>query len=194
MRVSCNTNSKIILQTLFCHVNCKSHELSVACVPFPALVATSFNCCGTPNSRWQRQWIKHVLFKSTILVSFMSQLWANMNTLQVQGSLWMDIQSKRALFLYQLSVAKYTQSSTIWGTYSVWPYMAISVCLQTYVFHHILYSGKFLREKTFANCPLLLPTDTEKLSWIGTKIKRTNELCCHILRSCCVVLVKRLHF
>ena len=160
-------------------------------IPSPC---NNFNCCCTPNSRWQRLWIKHLLFKSTILVSLVCQLWANMNTLQVQGSLWMDIQSKRALFLYQLSVAKYTQSSTIWGTYSVWPYMAISVCLQTYVFHHILYSGKFLREKTFANCPLLLPTDTEKLSWIGTKIKRTNELCCHILRSCCVVLVKRLHF
>ena len=100
---------------------------------------------------------------------------------------------QRALFLCQLSVVEHTQSCTIWGTYTVWPYMVFSVCFQTYVFHHILYSGKFLREKTFVNCSLLLPTDAEKLSRIGTKIKRTSELCCCKLRSY-VILVKRIRF
>ena len=160
-------------------------------IPSPC---SNFSCCSTPNSRWQRQWLKPLLFKSIILESLMSQLLANMNTLQVHKSLWVDIQSKRALFLCQLSVAEHTQSCTIWGKYTVWPYMAFSVCFQTYVYHHILYSGKFLREKTFANCSLLLPTDAEKLSQIGTKIKRTSELCCRILRSCRVVLLERLHF
>ena len=148
-------------------------------IPSPC---SNFNCCSNPSSRWQRQRIKPLLFKSTILAytSLMNQLWANMNTLQQHRSLWMDIQSKRALFLCQLSVAKYTQSYTIWGTYTLyvpkmvhncgWPYMAFSVCFQTYVFHYLLYSGKFLREKTFANCSLLQ------------------------LGSCRVVLVKRLHF
>ena len=40
-----------------------------------------------------------------------------MNTLEVY------LQNKRALFLCQLSVAECTQPYTIWGTYSVWPYM-----------------------------------------------------------------------
>ena len=36
-----------------------------------------------------------------------------------------------AMFLCQLSVAKYTQSCTTWGTHTVWSYMAFSVCFQS---------------------------------------------------------------
>ena len=35
------------------------------------------NCCSTPSYRWQRQWLKYLLFKCTIVISIMSQLWAN---------------------------------------------------------------------------------------------------------------------
>ena len=41
-----------------CHANCKTHELSVTyIIPSPC---RNFNCCSTPSSRWQRQWLKHV--------------------------------------------------------------------------------------------------------------------------------------
>ena len=125
----------------FILVNCKSHKPSVACVSFPALVYSNFNCCSNPSSRWQRHRIKPLLFKSTILAytSLMSQLWANMNTLQVHRSLWMDIQSKRALFLCQLSVAEYTQPYTIWGTYTLYVPQMVHNCGWPYYYYYYYY-------------------------------------------------------
>ena len=40
-----------------CHVNCKTHELSVTYI-FPS-PCSNFNCCSIPSSTWQRQCLKH---------------------------------------------------------------------------------------------------------------------------------------
>ena len=93
-------------------------------IPSPC---SNFNCCCTPNSRWQRQWIKYfVQVYNTCIPHEPAMKFVN--------------GGKSALFLY------------LW----------LSFCFQTYVYHHILYSENFLREKTFANCSLLLPMDAEK--------------------------------
>ena len=62
---------------------------------------SNFNCCSTPSSRWQRHWLKPFLFKYTIVISIMSQLWANkhMNILTTSACrkfICKCIQSQRA--------------------------------------------------------------------------------------------------
>ena len=45
---------------------------------------SNFNYCSTPSSGWQRQWVKHLVFTCTIVVSLLNHLWLNTNTLQAK--------------------------------------------------------------------------------------------------------------
>ena len=92
-------------------------------------------------------------------------------------------------------VNRYTQQksivsmSTICG--HIWQFLFVSklMCSTIYCIVENFWGRKLLQIAHFY-CQQM----QRKLSRIGTKIKRTNKLCCHILRSCHVVLVKRLHF
>ena len=80
----------------------------------------------------------------------------------------------------------YIQCMAIYGNFCLSP----NLCVPPYTVQWKIFEGENFRK-------LLTSTTNEcreNFHEIGTKIKRTNELCCHILRSCCVVLVKRLHF
>ena len=103
-------------------------KLSVTYVRTIPRPCSNFNCCNTPSCGWQRQCLKHLLFKCTIVISLMSQLWANMNTLQVQGSLCMYIKQKDIVPRSSICVRIYTVLYIL-GYYSVWPYTAFSCCL-----------------------------------------------------------------
>ena len=82
------------LVPLSCHVNVKTYK-----------PCSNFSCCCMPSSRWQRQWIKHLLFKCTYnhCDSHVAMGKYRNNALQVQEGLYYKlVQSKGALFQCQL--------------------------------------------------------------------------------------------
>ena len=81
------------------------HSQTICGLCIISSTCSNFNCCSTPSSKWQRQ---HLLFKCTILVSLMSQLWVSMNTLYKCR----EVCCSYVNYLW-LSVAKFIQSCTI---------------------------------------------------------------------------------
>ena len=87
-----------------CHVNCKTHKLSATYVPLPGLVATSI----VAVLQMTKALVKRFWFKCTIVISIMSQLWANSykaheyTHYKHRKVICKCIQSQRALLLCQL--------------------------------------------------------------------------------------------
>ena len=96
-------------------------KLSVVYVPFPGLVATSIVAVLQAADGKD----KHLVFKCTILISLMSQQWANMNTLQVQASLY---KTKGYCSYVNYRCRNIHSLVTIWGTTVYDHIWHLSVC------------------------------------------------------------------